>query len=290
MKKFRFAIIGPDTENTRDLTEEIKETAHSFAVLKFSDITIEFTRGNFHAFWKNKNLDIFDIFILRGYNKNLLFAQIIVQNLLRKNKVVIDETIGRRFISSKAYEASVMAEKKIAHPQTYQAVGRKAYERLLARIRFPIIAKPIYGQKGQDIQKITSHKEFLEFFAKNPKGYIFQEFFEIDGDIRVLVVNNKALGAMKRYLVPGDFRSNASLGAKAEKIPLTKELKKLAVEATRAMNYEIAGVDIINHKNKLYVLEINSAPQWQTFKAVTGINPAKHIIKYALEKFARKAL
>ncbi|OGI29418.1 MAG: hypothetical protein A2288_03810 [Candidatus Moranbacteria bacterium RIFOXYA12_FULL_44_15] len=90
---------------------------------------------------------------------------------------------------------------------------------------------------------------------------------------------------MKRYIIPGDFRSNASLGAKAEKILLTQELKELALKATKAMNYEVAGVDIIKHKKKLYVLEINSAPQWQKFKEVTGVNPAEAIIAYAIKKY-----
>jgi glutathione synthase/RimK-type ligase-like ATP-grasp enzyme len=78
------------------------------------------------------------------------------------------------------------------------------------------------------------------------------------------------------------------LGARAEKILLTKKLETLALRATKAMNYEIAGVDIIEHKKEFYVLEINSAPQWQKFKEVTGINPAEDIVAYSLKKYYKK--
>jgi|WetSurMetagenome_2_1015567.scaffolds.fasta_scaffold05184_2 ribosomal protein S6--L-glutamate ligase len=288
MNKLSVVIIGPETENTADLVREIEKKGHHSSVVKLGDVFFEFNDGTFKASWKNKNFFDFDIFIFRGYNKNLLFAQILAQELLARKKTVIDETIGKRFVSSKIYEASMLAQNRINHPKTWQAVSFSSYKRILEKISFPVIAKPIDGQKGQGIEKIESKERYLSFFAKNKKGYLCQEFLKIDYDIRVLVVNGKALGAMKRHIIPGDYRSNASLGAKTEKIDLTKELAALALKAAKVMDYEIAGVDIIEHDEKLYVLEINSAPQWQKFKEVTGINPAEAIIGYSLDKHKRK--
>lgn len=288
MNKLSFVIIGPNTENTLDLIREIKKAGHRHFIVRLSDIFFEFNNGIFRALWKNKDLLDFDIFLLRGYNKNLLFAQILAQELLAKGKIVIDKTIGKRFISSKAYETSKIMQNKINHPKTWQAVSFSSYKKILKQISFPVIAKPVYGQKGQGIEKFETAKEYLNFFSKNPKGYLVQEFLKIDGDIRIFIVGNKALGAMKRYLVPGDFRSNASLGASAKKIPLTQELKTLALKAAKTMDYEIAGVDILEHKKRFYVLEVNSSPQWQKFKEVTKTNPAEYIIRYALKKHASK--
>jgi ribosomal protein S6--L-glutamate ligase len=288
MNKLGFIIIGPNTENTLDLIREIKKAGHRPFVVRLSDIFFEFNNEIFRALWKNKNLLDFDIFLMRGYNKNLLFAQILAQELLVNGKIVIDETIGKRFISSKVYEASRMMQNKINHPKTWQAVSFSSYKKILKQISFPVIVKPVYGQKGQGIEKFETAKEYSDFFSKNPKGYLIQEFLKIDGDIRIFIVGNKALGAMKRHLVPGDFRSNASLGAKTEKIPLTKELKALALKAAKTMSYEIAGVDILEYKKKFFVLEVNSSPQWQKFKDVTKINPAEYIIRYALKKYANK--
>jgi len=288
MNKLSFVIIGPETENTADLVREIEKKGHLSYVVKLSNIFLEFDNGIFKALWKNRDFFDFDIFILRGYNKNLLFAQILAQELLARKKTVIDETVGKRFVSSKIYEASMLAQNKINHPKTWQAVSFSSYKRILEKISFPVIAKPVDGQKGQGIEKIENREQYFSFFAKNRKGYLCQEFLKIGYDIRVFVVNGKALGAMKRHIIPGDYRSNASLGAKAEKIDLTEELESLALKAAKVMDYEIAGVDIIEHNKKLYVLEINSAPQWQKFKEVTGINPAEAIIGYSLDKHKKK--
>ena len=284
MNKLNFAIIGPGTENTSDLIQEIEEKGHCSSVVKLGDIFLEFADGTFKAVWDKKDFFGFDIFLLRGYNKNLSFAQIITQELLERKKTVIDEAVGKKFISSKIYEASLMAQNNINHPKTWQAISLSSYKKILEKISFPIIAKPTNGQKGQGIEKIENKEQYLSFFAENTKGYLCQEFLKIDYDIRVFVVNGKALGAMKRHIIPGDYRSNASLGAKTESIPLTKELETLALKAAKIMNYEVAGVDIIEFQGKVYVLEINSSPQWQKFKEVTGINPAKYIVGYAIEK------
>jgi ribosomal protein S6--L-glutamate ligase len=287
MTKLKFVIFGPETPNTLDLVEEIKKSNNIPYVIQLKNIVFEFKNGKYRALWKNKDLRKFDIFLLRGYNKNLIFAQILIESLLTQNKTVIDETIGKKFLSSKVFEASLMNRNKIRHPRTYQAIDFIIWKKLLTKINFPIIAKPIYGQKGQGIVKLENKKEYLKFFAKNPRGYLVQEFLKIDGDIRVFVVNNKVLGAMKRFIVPGDFRSNASLGAKTEKINPSKEMTELALKAVKTMGYEIAGVDILKYKNKFYVLEVNSSPQWQKFKETTSINPAKEIIRYSLKKYEK---
>ncbi|OGI29417.1 MAG: hypothetical protein A2288_03805 [Candidatus Moranbacteria bacterium RIFOXYA12_FULL_44_15] len=184
MSKLKFLIIGPNTENTDDLIQQIKKAGHIPYLARLGDIIFEFKKGEKKPLWKNKNVYDFDIFLFRGYNKNLIFAQILAQALLKNKKTVVDETIGKRFISSKAYESSTMIENKISHPKTYQAVSHSAYKALLKKINFPVIVKPIYGQKGQGIEKIKNQKDYLDFFSKNNQDYLVQEFFEIDGDIR----------------------------------------------------------------------------------------------------------
>lgn len=289
MKKLKFAIVGASgTENTKDLVEEIKSRGHSVFLIQPKNLVFEFSKNKkFKIRQGNIDSDKLDIFLFRGYNVNIVAAKILAEKLIRDGKVVIDEILGKRFIPSKTFETSKFAEYKINHPGTFQALDISSYKIILDKAAFPIVVKPLYGQKGQGIIKINNKTKALAFFRKNPEGYLIQEYLKTDGDVRVFVVNNKILGAIKRFVLPGDFRSNASLGAKAEKIIPTKEMKKIAIKATRAMGYEIAGVDFLEYKNKLYVLEINSTPQWQKFKKVTGINPAKYIISYALKKYEK---
>lgn len=288
-KKLKFAIIGAsETENTRDLVCEIEKRKHKAYLIQPKNLIFEFSKNKkFEIKQGDINTDSLDIFIFRGYNLNIIAVKILAEKLIRDKKVVIDETLGKRFIPSKIFESSKFAEYNINHPRTFQALDISSYKTILDKVDFPVVVKPLYGQKGQDIIKMNSKTKALAFFKKNPKGYLIQEYLKTDSDVRVFVVNNRVIGAIKRFVLPRDFRSNVSLGAKAEKIVPTREMKTIAIKATKAMGYEIAGVDFLKYKNKLYVLEVNSTPQWQKLKKVTGINPAKNIINYALKKYKR---
>ena len=103
-------------------------------------------------------------------------------------------------------------------------------------------------------------------------------------DLRVFIVGDTVLGAIRRYVIEGDIRSNASLGAKSEAVELTEEMVTLAKKATIAIGYEVAGVDLAETSTGYSILEVNHTPQWQAFKKSTGINPADHIVRYALKK------
>jgi len=286
-KKIKFAIIGAsETENTKDLVCEIKKRGHKVYLIQPKNLVFEFSKNKKFKVKQGKiDMDKLDIFIFRGYTINIIPAKILAEKLIYNKKVVIDEVVGKKFIPSKIFESSQFAKYGINHPRTFQALDYKSYESIFNAVTFPIIVKPLYSQKGQDIIKIENKNKAKKFFKKNPSGYLIQEFLKTDSDIRVFVVGNKVIGAIRRFVLPGDFRSNASLGAKAEKIVLAKEMKTIAIKAVKAMGYEIAGVDFLKYKNKLYVLEVNSTPQWQKFKEVTGINPAKNIINYALKKY-----
>ncbi|MBU2028743.1 RimK family alpha-L-glutamate ligase [Patescibacteria group bacterium] len=287
MKKINFLIIGPDTENTSDLATEIKKRNHAFLAVPMKKIFFEFSNNVFSVKWKNKNLKNFDIVLFRGYNENFIEAQILAKKFLDAKIIIIDESLGKGFVPGKIFEASQLVKNKINHPKTFQALDISSYGKILKNINFPIIVKPVRGQKGKDMYKFNSQRKALNFFKKNERGYLIQEYLPIDGDIRVFVVGNKVIGAIKRFVIKGDFRSNASLGATAEKYTVDEKLKKLALSAAKIMRYEIAGVDVISHKGEYFVLEVNFAPQWQKFKEITGINPAKHIIDYAIQKYEK---
>jgi ribosomal protein S6--L-glutamate ligase len=114
--------------------------------------------------------------------------------------------------------------------------------------------------------------------------FLFQEYLPNDGDIRILVIGYKAIGAMKRIKPKDDFRANISQGAKAVKFELNKELIKLAEGAARATQTEFAGVDIIESKGKYYIIEVNRTPQFRGFKQYTKVDPSPFIVDYLEEK------
>ena len=78
--------------------------------------------------------------------------------------------------------------------------------------------------------------------------------------MRVLIIGNKVVGAMKRQAQKGEFRSNLHRGGTASSIRLTAEERETARAAAKVLGLNVAGVDLLQTKDGPKVLEVNSSP------------------------------
>lgn len=141
---------------------------------------------------------------------------------------------------------------------------------------FEYVVKILDGHGGTGVSLLTG-KQLLAnlqlIFAIDPElRLIIQAKEEADGgDIRVhvLTLRNKQriLAAMKRVKISGDFRSNVSLGATAERVELTPAQEQIALRAARLSRLPWCAVDImplVKGSNKdlgdNVVLELNASP------------------------------
>ena len=114
---------------------------------------------------------------------------------------------------------------------------------------------------------------------------IVQEFIEEakGADIRAFVINNKVVGAMKRQGKEGEFRSNLHQGGTGEIIKLSKEERKVALTAAKAMGLSIAGVDMLQSERGPLVLEVNSSPGLEGIEKTTNKDIASDVINYVVK-------
>jgi len=149
-----------------------------------------------------------------------------------------------------------------------------------------IVSKPLRGSQGQGIFRLEDPDLAFRIFKilqTANQTMLIQEFIETPGrDIRVFVVGNRAIGAMYRYAQPGAWKTNVSRGGKPEECPLSKDLEQLALNASKAMQMDFAGIDILESKTGLVVSEVNSAPNWSGLQKATGIDAAEEIVDYIL--------
>lgn len=138
------------------------------------------------------------------------------------------------------------------------------------------VVKILDGHGGTGVACFTGKQLYAALqlvFAIDPEvRLIIQSKEEADGgDIRVhvLTLRNKQriLAAMKRVKIKGDFRSNVSLGATAEKVKLTPEQEQIALVAAKVSHLPWCAVDIMplvkGSNPKLgdnVVLELNASP------------------------------
>lgn len=135
-------------------------------------------------------------------------------------------------------------------------VPSEQYETYVKNLGTPFIFKPREGTHGEGIEIIHTANDL-----KAKEGLAQEYIAEADGsDIRVFVVGDNAVAAMKRTASAGDFRANLHQGATGENFDIDEQLERVAVAASTSLGLDIAGVDIVlSHKGPL-VLEVNPSP------------------------------
>jgi tetrahydromethanopterin:alpha-L-glutamate ligase len=147
-----------------------------------------------------------------------------------------------------------------------------------------VVVKPLFGSEGRGLVRITELElAWRALHALERLGSIIylQKFVRHPGhDFRVFVLRGQVIGMMKRNAVGTEWRTNVSLGGRAEPCPLDPEAERLALAAARAIGAEMAGVDLIPDldRGQLVVLEVNAVPGWRALARVTGIDIAAAIL------------
>ena len=158
---------------------------------------------------------------------------------------------------------------------------------------YPVILKTIQGTKGVGVLFVESEKSLesmvqLLYKVDEEISLILQSFIKTTHDVRVMVLNNKIVGAMQRDTVKGDFRSNVHLGAKVKKYNLTDKEKEDCIRAAKAVSGVWVGVDFIpakdRNKDGPIILEINSSPGTSGFDEATGKDVTTHILKNFMDE------
>lgn len=155
------------------------------------------------------------------------------------------------------------------------------------------VVKPVIGSQGLGSTLVSDpdigyqiSRTLLTF--KQP--VYLQKYIEKPGyDYRIFIVGEQAIAAMKRIAQYG-WKTNIAQGAKG--VPLREkddpEAFELALKATRILDLDYSGVDIVVDKEgRHYIVEVNASPLWKGLMEATGVNPAIHIIDFIISRYRR---
>jgi ribosomal protein S6--L-glutamate ligase len=208
------------------------------------------------------------------------------------NKKAIDPTYN--YYQTPAIDFLRQTETGINYPKSAILFSDTGLDSIKNEFRFPVIVKASQGHRGEEVYKINSANELekiVTLLTEDIRSCVVREFIPNDGDIRVFCVGYRAIGAMKRTPKAGDFRSNVSQGGSAQAFDLSKNprIKEIAELTAKTMQTEIAGVDVMIHKDtgEPYILEVNPGPQIEGIES-TGLNVAGEIVKYFEELYNNK--
>ena len=150
-----------------------------------------------------------------------------------------------------------------------------------------VVLKTLVGMQGAGVElcegkAIALNK--LETLKQAGEKALVQDFIaETRGqDIRAFVIGKQVVAGMQRTAGNGNFRANLHQGGKAESIDLTEEEKMIAIQATKAIGLDVAGVDLIRTNQGPMILEVNASPGLEGIEKVSGKDIAGMMVDYVL--------
>ena len=153
-----------------------------------------------------------------------------------------------------------------------------------------VISKPLFGSQGAGIRRLEKMTDLM-WLTSSQGVYYFQRFVHCAGegfsDIRVFVVNNQAVAAMRRR--GKSWLNNVARGASCERIDLDPDMANLAIKATATLEMDYAGVDIIKDQDGQYtVIEVNSIPAWKGLESVCDFSVAKVLAEDLIKRHVQR--
>ncbi len=156
-------------------------------------------------------------------------------------------------------------------------------------LKCPYIVKNKLGSHGDSVYKVTCKDDLDEVLKKHKiEDLLFQEFQTSGFDLRVIVLNGRVLGIMKRTPREGEFLSNFSQGGRVEQLIVNSEelkiIEQLATKTAKHFKLDYVGVDLmLNNNNEWVVLEVNRACQFKGFEQATGVNIASKVVDFLIQ-------
>lgn len=156
---------------------------------------------------------------------------------------------------------------------------------------YPFILKSPDGHGGEEVFKVDCEEQLKKLLKDHPKEeWMIQEMCKHVGeDVRVFVIGNEVVGAIRRYSEV-DFRANYCLGGQIEAYTLDEEQKQLVNHILEHLKCDYVGVDfIVNEHGKFIFNELEDAVGSRSLYTLNKIDTARLYISYIIKEMKRIA-
>lgn len=147
---------------------------------------------------------------------------------------------------------------------------------------YPCVLKSVSGHGGKEVFWLNSKEDLQSIDFMNDRQYVLQKPCSHTGvDVRVYVLGNEIAAGVKRTS-ENSFRSNFTLGGKAEAFEVTKEQRDIISVLQKSLQADYAGFDFILHKGEWVLNEIEDAAGARMLYSLYDFDIAKLLIEYIL--------
>ena len=287
----KIGIISLGTQNhaTRRLVEASLAVGHTPKVLNPFGFYLHIGGSGIRIYYEETSAADFDVILPRLSAATARYGEEILANFEWTGTPVVNRSYAIANARNKFRALRILAQHGLPVLPSFAAGSARYVDRSVHQVgEYPFIMKPFEGTHGNAILLLdtpTSLKSAIGAMCDLHQDYVIQPFIEesAGNDVRVIVIGGKVVAAMRRAAQEGEFRSNIHRGGQGQPIALHSEYIDTAIQAAKAMELDIAGVDLLETLAGPMVLEVNPSPGFEEIEAVTGIKVAEAMIAFAAE-------
>ncbi|MEN1784385.1 MAG: RimK family alpha-L-glutamate ligase [Bacteroidota bacterium] len=279
--------VSLTVHSTRRIAQEALALGHHVELIDHTQCSVKLGEKRPKIFLGEEDVtDEFDAIIPRIGSKVTRHGAAIVKQFEMNGVFSTARSLGITRARNKVRTLQIMARKGIPIPETLFSINpNNIGEQLRLLGGPPVVIKLQEGTQGLGVilaESKKSAKSIIGTFYKMDTSILLQQYIEeAQGeDLRLLVIGNKVVAAMKRKSGLDEFRSNVHRGGHIEAIVPTAKEEYIALNATKNLGLGVAGVDLMRSKKGPLLIEVNASPGLKGIEAATQINVAKHIIQY----------
>jgi [lysine-biosynthesis-protein LysW]--L-2-aminoadipate ligase len=204
------------------------------------------------------------------------------------NPYSVNEVCGNKLLTSLA-----LARNKVPTPHTSFAFSSDSALRLMDRLEYPLVVKPVVGSWGRGVYQIKDRSSAEMWIdSREESGSPFSRIYYIQEkidrppkDIRCIVVGENIVASVYRHAAQNEWVTNVATGGKTEEGPMNADLEEITLKAAKAVGNGILGIDLMEDRSRGYLVhEINNTVEFRGAAMVSKNDIAGCMIDYLLEK------
>jgi RimK family alpha-L-glutamate ligase len=277
--RVRVGVLGATGSwHTRGLTGELAARGHQVVTIPATQLSSAVdSGGRVRVLGPDAvALEALDLLIIRGLPRGSL-----EQVIFRMDALHIVAAQGVRCVNSpraiemsvdKSWAGAVLARSGVPTPPTIVCERYEGAMHAFEELGGDVVVKPLFGAMGNGIVRVedrdVAHRVFRALELERAVYYVQRTVAPAGGrNLRVLVVAGEVAGAMERVI--DSWRANVARGARPRAVALGETERDVALAAARALEADVAGVDlIVAADGEAVVLEVNGIPGWQALQSV----------------------
>lgn len=274
--------------STRRLVEAAKQRGHRVRVLNPIKVAMHLDGRSANLYYERKKLGGCDVVIPRIAQSISAYGLAVVNQFAMNGIACLNSAAAIAQARNKMRALQKLSAHGIDIPVTVMARDAADLKSMVSLVGgVPVLVKVLEGQERHGVmvcESLQSLEAALEAVLGLGHNLIVQEYLRRTGqDVRVFVVGDQALAAVRRRARVGRMSRTLIRGARLERIELSEAQRRAAVQAVRLIGLEVAAVDLLDVSGVPRVFDVNSSPAISDMEEACGMDLASAVIARAEE-------